>query len=287
MKVSLVLILSLTTTGQSLPGAVQELSHAGVVVKDASGPAFEVAIVRPANPDGKGSFGWKITPSGRFTAGSESLHNLVVLAYGGGVSSGEVLGGPEWTNSIAFDINAKVDTASMGDWEKLSSQARLERVKPMLQRLLADRFHLMLQAEQRLTPVYALVQAKGGAKLKEVSPQLPETAEEQAARARGEATTAPPGGFKRTGMTFKGDATSMVAIRGMIASVGGADRLIIDQTGLTGYYAFAFTMSLDKDGPTVLEQVQEQLGLKLEPRKVPMTTYVIESAEKPSLDGTE
>ncbi len=263
----------------------QQLNPPAVIESNGSRPTFEVATVRPAAPNAQGSFGWTLTPSGRFTAGSESLHDLVVLAYGGGPSSGDVVGGPEWADSASFDINAKVDVASIDDWQKLGDEDRLLRIQPMLQSLLAERFHLKLRAEQRLSPVYALVQAKGGAKLNEVPPPPPETAEEQAARARGEATSPAAGGFKRTGMTFRGDATSMAAIRGMIAMVGGADRQIVDQTGLTGYYAFRFTMSLDRDAPTVLEQVQQQLGLKLEARKVPLTTYVIEAAEKPTLDG--
>jgi len=212
---------------------------------------------------------------------------LVVLAYGGGASIGDVHGGPEWANSAGFDINAKLDSASMSGWANLSDELRLERVRPLLQTLLAERFHLKLRTEQRLTPVYALVPAKGGTKLKEVTPMPPETDEERAARARGEIPTPPPGGFKRSGTTFKGNATSMTAIRGLIASVAEVDRIIVDQTGLKGYYAFTFNMSLDKEGPSILEQVQAQLGLKLQPQKLLMSTYVIESAVKPSLDGSD
>lgn len=249
------------------------------------GPSFEVATVRSADLDGQGWVGWKLTPSGRFTAGSESLHNLVVLAYGGKSDSGDVVGGPEWANSIPFDINAKVDNAYMADWEKLSNSERFDRVRPMIGALLAERFRLKLRTEIRVTPVYALVQTKGGTKLKEVAPPSTESSEEQQARARGESTKPPPGGFKRTGNTFQGNAMPMQNLKGMIASLSGSDRIVVDETGLKGYYDFTFTLSLDNDGPTIAEQIERQLGLKLEPRKVALTMYVIETAEKPSLDG--
>ncbi len=249
--------------------------------------SFEVATIRPTNPEVQSWFGWKITPSGRFVAGSESLYNLVVLAYGGKPVSGTITGGPKWLGSDRFDVDAKMDDSQVVGWDKLSDMERLERVRPMLQALLVERFHLKLHIQTELTPVYALVQAKGGAKLKQAPPAAPEDAETRQARANGQAVaTAPPGGFKRNGNTFTGNATQMANLKGLIASISGLDRIVIDETGLKGYYNFTFNLSLDKDGPTVPEQIQTQLGLKLEPRKVPMETYVIESAEKPSLDGT-
>src|SRR5208282_1248489 len=56
---------------------------------------------------------------------------------------------------------------------------------------------------------------------------------------------------------------------------------IVDKTGLIGDYEF--TLSWDEDaGPTLYTAIQEQLGLKLEPQKVPVSFIVIESAQKPS-----
>jgi uncharacterized protein (TIGR03435 family) len=296
----LFLLATLCTPSISIIAQVIPLSHASTKNAGAStqggasfptdselGQSFEVATIRPTNPDGQSWSGWKITPSGRFVAGSESLYNLVVLAYGGKPISGTITGGPKWLGSDRFDIDAKMDDSQVVGWDKLSDMERLERMRPMLQTLLAERFRLKLHTQTQLTPVYALVQANGGAKFKEVPPAAQEDAELRQARANGQAVaTAPPGGFIRSGNTFTGNATPMSSLKGLIASISGLDRIVIDETGLKGYYNFTFTMSLDKEGPTILEQIQSQLGLKLEPRKASMETYVIESAEKPSLDGT-
>ena len=56
---------------------------------------------------------------------------------------------------------------------------------------------------------------------------------------------------------------------------------VMDKTGLTGDYDFRLTWN-DTDGPSVFSAVQEQLGLKLEPQKVPLSYLIIDSAQKPS-----
>jgi len=65
------------------------------------------------------------------------------------------------------------------------------------------------------------------------------------------------------------------------------DRTVIDETGLKGYYDYSFPVSSDADADPPMKQIEDQLGLRFEPRKVPMKVYVIESAEKPSVDGAE
>ncbi len=65
-----------------------------------------------------------------------------------------------------------------------------------------------------------------------------------------------------------------------------ADRMLIDQTGLKGFYDFSFP-SLPRNDDSAMAQVEDALGLKFESRTMPMKTYVIESAEKPSVDGAE
>jgi uncharacterized protein (TIGR03435 family) len=248
------------------------------------GPSFEVASIRPANPDGSSGFGWDLTASGRFIAHGEPLFNLVSLAYVEESGASNIVGGPNWKDS--FDINAKIDDAYVGGWDKLSFNERLKRVRPMLRALLAERFHLKLRAETKITPVYALAQAKGGAKLTEVARPSPETPEEQEARESGDpAAKTPPGETRLTSNLWTGNATPIANMVGLISALGGTDQIVIDATGLKGYYDFTFHFSRDRDGPTFLDQLERGLGLKLEPRKVLITTYVIESAEKPSVDG--
>src|SRR4030095_15008859 len=55
---------------------------------------------------------------------------------------------------------------------------------------------------------------------------------------------------------------------------------VADRTGLQGAYDFELTWN-EKDGPALSTALQQQLGLRLEPQKVPVSMFVIESAQKP------
>jgi uncharacterized protein (TIGR03435 family) len=57
--------------------------------------------------------------------------------------------------------------------------------------------------------------------------------------------------------------------------------IVVDETGLKGYYDFTFTQTNGTDAPALIDQIQQQLGLKVVRRKEPVITYVIDSAEKP------
>jgi len=258
---------------------------------DPAGPPFEVATIRPANrDDGHQSFGIQITASGGFNVSATTLNSLVWYAYAGMPGEGRVDGGPPWANTENFDINAKIDDASMAGWDKLSDRERRDRVKPMVRALLVERFHLKLRTEMRETKVYAVVQAKGGIKMKPADAP-PANAEPLQDRLRAERDKmpdkAPPGGMMMTGDMWRGTAVQISSMGGQIAASSRLDSIVVDQTGLPGYYDFSMKVSYDKDGPTFAEQVEDQLGLKLVPKKIQMKTYVIESAEKPSLDGAE
>jgi len=52
-----------------------------------------------------------------------------------------------------------------------------------------------------------------------------------------------------------------------------------DETGLPGFYDFKLTWN-ETEGPSVFSALQ-QIGLRLEPRKVPVSYFVFESAERP------
>jgi len=162
----------------------------------------------------------------------------------------------------------------------------MERVMPLLRVLLESRFKLKTHTEVRVTPVYALVQVKSRAKLKDAAPP-PANADPQALddqmRGKVDHSKPAPGSFMVTGNGWVGSAVQVAGLLGQIAYEEGAtDRLMVDETGLTGYYDFAVKLLHDKDGPSVAQQIEDQLGLKVEQRKLPIQTYVIDSAEKPS-----
>lgn len=55
---------------------------------------------------------------------------------------------------------------------------------------------------------------------------------------------------------------------------------MIDKTGLTGAYDFDLTWH-ESSGPSLFTALQEQLGLKLEPQKVPVSFFLFDSAQMP------
>jgi bla regulator protein BlaR1 len=76
----------------------------------------------------------------------------------------------------------------------------------------------------------------------------------------------------------------------------GVDRRVFDKTGLTGKFDFFvdFTpqlsrplppgsgIELDPTGPTLMEGLKDQLGLKLVPQTGPVDVLVIDHVEEPS-----
>ena len=266
---------------------------AAATADDSIGPAFEVATIRAANrDDGRHWFGGRLDASGRYAVSAMPLSGLVRWAYLDAPGKGMVTAdreAPKWVTSDEFDINAKVDDAYMAGWDKLSNEQRMDRVRPMIRRLLADRFHVKLRVEMRDTPVYALVQAKGGAHVKEVPAPEPvegDPIEAQARWMRDNPGKASPGVIMCSGDKCTANAVRISNAIGQITGSSHADRMLIDQTGLTGYYDFSFTQPGPKDDSAMAE-VSDDLGMKFEPHTVPIKTYVIVSAEKPSLDGAE
>jgi uncharacterized protein (TIGR03435 family) len=122
-------------------------------------PTFEVASVKPAEPQATGriSVGMRGGPGtpdpGQITYTNVSLKNVLMNAYG---VKGYQINGPKWLDSERFDIVAKIPKG-----------ATKETFKLMLQNLLAERFKLALHHETKELPMYALVVGKGGPKLKE------------------------------------------------------------------------------------------------------------------------
>jgi len=123
-----------------------------------------VKVAPPLNPTaiagGKMHVGLNIEGS-RVDIGYMSLQDLIQYAY---KLKQHQLAAPDWAKNQRFDILAKMPEG-----------ATKEQVPEMMQGLLADRFGLTFHKESREQPVFALLVAKGGHKLKESSTE-PEAA---------------------------------------------------------------------------------------------------------------
>jgi uncharacterized protein (TIGR03435 family) len=218
-----------------------------------------------------------------FVSRNVSLQQVIRTAYG--VADDRIVGAPEWLNSEKYDVVAKEDNGVDNESRKLSVEQQISEQKRMLQSLLADRLKLALHRETRDLSVYALVLAKGGAKLQEATP-----GDTYPDGFKGRDGVARPGGIR-----FE-DGTKMVA-QGI--PVGALlwhlqfflDRTIVDETGLSGTYDFTFQVPslppIEASGRILSAHLEDQLGLKLERQTVPMEVLVIDHVERPVVSVTQ
>lgn len=243
---------------------------------------FDEATIRPSPPDRTGpSAWWGVRVTGdMFEAHSMPLAGLVGYAYTFGEQQRQkVADSAGWIESQEWDIVAKVDDPSFAG---LSSLERTGRMCSMVQALLEERFHLKLHTELRPTSVYALVQAKGGAHVKEV-PAPPEMQGDWMEAMKRDREENPGKAFPGVITCSDRCTATATTISGALGQIEySAGRTIIDETGLKGHYDFSFRNPADNKDDDALAQAMEDLGMKLESRKMDLTTYVIDSAEKPS-----
>jgi uncharacterized protein (TIGR03435 family) len=263
-------------------------------------PTFDVASVKPNKTGGMG-VRIMFQPGGRFTADNITLKFLIRLAYD--VQDFQISGGPPWINSDRYNIEAKADGPPEGDMRRMTEeqrQADMKRRRLMVQALLADRFKLTLHNESKEGPIYALVVAKNGPKIKELPPQAPAPPDDP----KDTPDKPDPKHMGRGGMRMgRGELTGSGVKLSFLANAlsDQVGHKVVDKTGLTGDYDFELKWTPDEsqgpgfkgpggpgdgppppdpNGPTIFTAVQEQLGLKLESQKGPVDVLVIDHAEK-------
>jgi len=248
---------------------------------------FEVASVKPnAGGGGRGSLGAR--PGGRFQAENQTVRSLIQMAYN--LQDFQISGGPGWIKSERYDIEAKAE----------GNPSRRQIEGPLLQALLKDRFQLKLHRETKELPVFGLVAAKGGLRLK------PTKLEGDCASFYERAKCA---GIGKGPFTLDVKAIRMEDFIEALSSILG--RVVIDRTGFQGMFDThlefspddtAFTGSpgsdpasgrsrggrgggaVTPDPPSISTALQEQLGLRLESTKGPVEVVVVDSVDRPSVN---
>lgn len=242
-------------------------------------PAFEVATLKQVSSEADASVAYTMLPrrSGDSFIWCTSLNMMLSYAY-------DIL----WTRIEGFNgpnglhiLTAKLDPAATED------QGRL-----MLRAFLLEKLKMTAHVESREVPGYALIVAKKGPKLKEADasgnpPPMPEDMKNYPAKAA-------------QGRTF-----TFLPERGVLLALGRgvpisqlADELskylkapVVDRTGLTGKYYFGLkfqqpelsaTSSELAPAPDLSSALPDQLGLKLEKRKVSADFLVIDHFEAPT-----
>ena len=215
-------------------------------------PAFEVASIKMVPADRAGYTNPPTYGTGRFTTTKISLALLVQLAYG---FQEDQIVGIDKLGSAYFDVFAKAE-----DGVKLT----YAEVQPRLQRLLEDRFRLVVHRDERDLSSYELIVAKGGPKLKAADEGAPQ----------GKGIIIP------TGIRNPSGTMSMLARMLQTAT----HRPVMDKTGIAGNFDIRLDYNAmdtpDSPLPSVFAALQEQLGLKLEAHKTSVPVLVIDSCEK-------
>ncbi|MGD0869847.1 MAG: TIGR03435 family protein [Bryobacteraceae bacterium] len=227
-------------------------------------PAFDVASIKPApKQTGPGVYvNWSITP-GRVNYENVSLTGILTRMYS--LQSYQLVG-PAWLSSDGWDIAAT-----------MPADTPRQRVWQMFETLLAERFKLTCHREDREMPVYALIVAKNGAKLK---------AAEQAGGLSG-CRPAPAGTA-----CVSGNVPMDLLASYFSRQLG---RPVLDKTELKGPFIVELEWAPSEleqswpaaawddaslPGSSIFSALEEQLGLNLEARKAPVQVLVIDHCER-------
>jgi uncharacterized protein (TIGR03435 family) len=306
-KLTFAKILTLTvlvTASLAIPIAIGVVSAPAIEAQAVEGATakFEVASIKPCKTNTSRMRGGGDSSPGRLSTGCDLLVDenslgLIQRAYvrfaGGHTNPLGVLpikGGPAWIHSQMYRIEAKAE-----------GHPTLEMMQgPMLQALLEDRFRLKVHRETKEGPVYLLMPAKGGPRLKPSQ--------------EGSCTQMPlnfPLPPLAPGQRY---CRAMIALRSPAVNAEAStlgefskllnlalDRPVLDKTGISGRFDIHLEFSADEatpglraplpdapaaapdaTGPAIFTAIQEQLGLKLTPAQGPVELLVIDHIERPS-----
>lgn len=250
--------------------ALALLPLTGIAVAQNEPLKFEVASIKPNISPGPGS-GAQFLPGGRFAASGTTLWAMMLMAYRVASFQIEVPKGLDWVSETLYDVDAKADPSMIpaGPLDRNSTH----QIELMLQALLADRFHLSLRHETRTLASYALLAGKDGTRV-----QRPSMDRDCAA------VPSPCGlrGGRRAGI--QGLSVDMAQVAQILSGFLGQP--VFDQTGLAGRFDIAIppftegTQGADPALPSIFS-VLEDIGLRLESRKMPVDIYIVDHAEKP------
>jgi len=259
---------------------------------------YDVASIKLSKPSGEMTMvRYMPTPDG-FSGTNIMIRDLINIAFG--VDPYQISGGPSWIESEKYDVEAKMSDTMMNKLSQMQPDDRWHAQQLMLQELLADRLRLIVHRETKEFPVYSLVVAKNGPKLQASKP-----AGNSANGGTGHKGGSEPGMMAgiEDGMnkaSFWNQPVSYL-VHWLSLSLRSP---VVDRTGLTGTYDFTlkYVPNLaglraspvdapsaqpagavsDSNHPTLLEVIQDQLGLKLVFGKGPLEVVVIDHIERPS-----
>jgi uncharacterized protein (TIGR03435 family) len=233
-------------------------------------PGFEVATIKPSNPDNNSETRLNVNRSGTITMLNTTLLYLVKFAYD--LHPKQVIGAPAWIDADKFDITAKPDQPGSPSFQQIQS---------VLQKVLAERFGLVFHKEKRELSAYTITVAKGGEKIKKDEGPGPSF-----------------GGGPQVGYVVR---NATMAEFSTFLLMPFMDQPVVDQTGF-GETRYSFILKFtpepgmlppgagpdaqppapDADAPPdIFAAMEQQLGLHIRKTKAQADVMVIDKASKP------
>src|SRR5215467_6357852 len=234
-------------------------------IVSSSQTAFDVASIKENTTPGEGG-SLRFMPDGGMLSRHLPARSLITVAYQ--LQPYQLIGAPDWVLNTFYDINAKP-----------AEKVTREQSYAMLQAVLVDRFKLAFHRETRQVDGYTLLRARRDG----LGPNIRSSAFD----CEKQMLTEPQcgkGSITATSFTITG--ARMWSLLQLV--IGRANGPVSDDTGLGGTYDIELKWSNDvapgDDATSIFTALSEQLGLKLERRRVSAEMFVIDHFEKPMAD---
>ena len=227
--------------------------------------AFDVASVKESTSFETGG-SMRLLPDGGVRAGNLALRGLITIAYQ--LQPYQLVNAPGWASETRYNIEARPAAATSREQSFL-----------MLQALLVERFRFAFHRESRQVDGFALVRVRAD----RLGPDL-RPSDVDCERSFASTPKCGQGRIMTDSMTAVGSPMwSLLQL--VIARVGAP---VSDETGLTGTYDVTLRWSNElaptDDRPTIYQALQDQLGLKLERRRVMTDVVIVDRLERATPD---
>jgi uncharacterized protein (TIGR03435 family) len=239
--------------------------------QSADPPAFDVASVKVSQPGTAG--GPRRRENIQVSPGTVTMRNVSLkssIRWAWHVAEYQV-SGPDWLDSQRHEIAGKA-----------AGPATEEQLRLMMQALLQERFKLALHRQTKELPAYVLVAGRNGPKVHET-------------KTEGEASI----DINQRQLSVAVQRAPVSQLVEMISNMLRAP--VIDLTGLTGRYDITLNVakyaaemaargqsieSAPADPLALISMIlQDEFGLKLEARKMPLELVIIDHAEKAPVEN--
>ncbi len=244
-------------------------------------PEFDVVSLKPPDPNVGHYMGVQLSPD-RIAMNNETLAGLICVAYN--IPYWEISGSEPWMDRDLsnpkdhFDLEAKMPQGlAPYDMRHANFDIEDERIREMMQAMLADRFHLKFHRETA-TGTVSIMEQSG-------KPLLLVPSKLRYAKGYGEGYSEVGGAAEGKGVGLYN--TSMPQLAKFLSETL-LHHPVIDKTELDGRYDFTSATIVTKEDfesgnvmNLYLPAVSE-MGLKLTQAKGPVEKFVIDHAEHPS-----